>query len=388
MQENLQKGLQLLQKEQEEMEQLLRQLVKIESPSVAKEGVDQVSNCIKEFCDRCGFHTTSFVFPKAGATLIVDSAIEAQDPSPVLLLAHMDTVHAIGSFGTEILTEDENFFYGPGVFDCKGGIVIALYVMKTLAETGYNRHPVRLILSGDEETGHIFSEEQGIQKILEYAKGGIAAFNCESGMMDGRIAVARKGIFNVSYLIHGVAAHSGNAPEQGRNAILEAAHKVIAVEQLTDFQGTTYNCGVIHGGKTSSTVPDECRVDICVRFREKKAAETAMKKLQEIAEKIYIEGTVTEMIVTAAPHGPMEDTEENRRLFEKYRQAVEETGGMPVIPYMAGGASDSFYTTEARVPTICGVGIRGSDNHSPKERALKESLAERTQALLATIWTL
>lgn len=55
----------------------------------------------------------------------------------MLLLAHMDTVHAIGAFGTEILTEDENFFYGPGVFDCKGGIVIALYVMKTLAETGY-----------------------------------------------------------------------------------------------------------------------------------------------------------------------------------------------------------------------------------------------------------
>lgn len=49
------------------------------------------------------------------------------------------------------------------------------------------------------------------------AKGGIAAFNCESGMMDGRIAVARKGIFNISYLIHGVAAHSGNAPEQSRH---------------------------------------------------------------------------------------------------------------------------------------------------------------------------
>lgn len=296
MEENLQKGLQLLQKEQGEMEQLLRQLVKIESPSAVKEGVDQVSNCIKEFCDRCGFHTTSFFFPEAGATLIVDSDTEAQDPSPVLLLAHMDTVHA---------------------------------------------------------------------------KGGIAAFNCESGMMDGRIAVARKGIFNISYLIHGVAAHSGNAPEQGRNAILEAAHKVIAVEQLTDFQGTTYNCGVIHGGKTSSTIPDECRVDICVRFREKKAADTAMKKLQEIAERTYIQGTTTEMIVTAAPHGPM-----------------EETGGSPVTPYMAGGASDSFCTTEAQVPTICGVGIRGSDNHSPKERALKASLTERTQALLATIWNL
>ena len=80
----------------------------------------------------------------------------------MLLLAHMDTVHARGTFGSDILTEDENFFYGPGVFDCKGEIVIALYVMKTLAETGYNRHPVRLILSGDEETGHILSGEQGI----------------------------------------------------------------------------------------------------------------------------------------------------------------------------------------------------------------------------------
>lgn len=388
MEENLQKGLQLLQKEQGEMEQLLRQLVKIESPSTAKEGVDQVGSCIKEFCDRCGFHTTSFFFPGAGATLIIDSDTETGDHSPVLLLAHMDTVHAKGSFGTEILTEDENFFYGPGVFDCKGGIVIALYVMKTLAEAGYNRHPVRLIFSGDEEVGHVLSEEQGIQKIREYAKGGIAAFNCESGMMDGRIAVARKGIFNISYLIHGVAAHSGNAPEQGRNAILEAAHKVIAVEQLTDFQGTTYNCGVIHGGKTSSTIPDECRVDICVRFREKKAADIAMQKLREIADRTYVDGTVTEMIVTAVPHGPMEDTEQNRRLFEKYRQAMEETGGSPVTPYMAGGASDSFYTAEVQIPTICGVGIRGSDNHSPKERALKASLTERTRALLATIWNL
>lgn len=260
--------------------------------------------------------------------------------------------------------------------------------MKTLAEAGYNRHPVRLIFSGDEEVGHVLSEEQGIQKIREYAKGGIAAFNCESGMMDGRIAVARKGIFNISYLIHGVAAHSGNAPEQGRNAILEAAHKVIAVEQLTDFQGTTYNCGVIHGGKTSSTIPDECRVDICVRFREKKAADIAMQKLREIADRTYVDGTVTEMIVTAVPHGPMEDTEQNRRLFEKYRQAMEETGGSPVTPYIAGGASDSFYTAEVQVPTICGVGIRGSDNHSPKERALKASLTERTRALLATIWNL
>ncbi|MDD6812268.1 MAG: M20/M25/M40 family metallo-hydrolase [Lachnospiraceae bacterium] len=368
-----------------EMYDLLERLVKIESPTACKDGVNQVCQTIKSFCDRNQFETTLYEFPTAGASLVSDISGNCDKEGTILLMGHMDTAQPVGSFGPEILTKDETYYYGPGVLDCKGGLVVALYAARILKEAGYHTRPLRLVFSGDEENGHTSSLGGGQEVYYRASVGAVAAFNCESGQEDGLIAVARKGLFSVKIIVHGIAAHSGNNPEQGRNAILEAAHKIIAIEKLTNFQGTTFNCGVIKGGKIQSAVPDTCEIQVCVRFRQKGAEQTALAQLQKITDTVHVDGTTSEMIVTEEPHGPMEETEENLHLFRIYQKAAASLGYGSVKPYFAGGASDAFYTTEKGVPTICGTGIRGQEQHSPRERAVIASLPERVKILMKAI---
>ena len=44
----------------------------------------------------------------------------------------MDTVHAVGTFGTEPFLVKDDRVYGPGVYDMKGGDVIALFALRAL----------------------------------------------------------------------------------------------------------------------------------------------------------------------------------------------------------------------------------------------------------------
>ena len=45
--------------------------------------------------------------------------------------------------------------YGPGVLDMKGGLIIALYAVKALNSMGYNAHPIKFIVVGEEESDHV-----------------------------------------------------------------------------------------------------------------------------------------------------------------------------------------------------------------------------------------
>ena len=60
-----------------------------------------------------------------------------QEKKPILLLGHMDTVHAVGKFGPEPFLVKDDRVYGPGVYDMKGGDVIALFVLRALNAVGY-----------------------------------------------------------------------------------------------------------------------------------------------------------------------------------------------------------------------------------------------------------
>jgi glutamate carboxypeptidase len=98
--------------------------------------------------------------------------------------------------------------------------------------------------------------------------------------------------------VEGIAAHAGNAHlRKGRSAILEMAHKVIDVQNLTDWEeGTTFNVGTIQGGTVPNAIPDYAKVEIDIRFQSlDKEDLNSPKQLQEIAAKTYVEGTKTKL---------------------------------------------------------------------------------------------
>src|SRR5699024_6041606 len=126
---------------------------------------------------------------------------------------HMDTVFPTGSFGEELFLIKDGKAHGPGVLDMKGGIIIALYAIKALNHIGYNERPLKIIISGDEEIGHINSSGNDI--ITKEAEGGVCAFNLETGRADHSLCIGRKGRIECHVTVNGVESHAGNDFESG-----------------------------------------------------------------------------------------------------------------------------------------------------------------------------
>lgn len=355
-----------------------RQLVQIESGSANKAGVDAVAHRVQEELDTIGAHTEIHEMKRAG-NMLVSVLNEDLPEAPVLLLGHMDTVFPDGTVAARPFTLRDGKAYGPGVLDMKGGVTIAVFAMKALKEAGWAKRPVRLVLAGDEEVGHCDSDCD--QQIMEQARGAVAAFNCESGRLGNEVVVQRKGALTYRMDVTGIAAHAGNEPEKGRSAILEVAHKVIAIQNLTDWQqGTTYNVGVISGGTVANAVPDTASILIDVRYLKKEYVPDIENKLQDVARTNYVNGTKASLTRLSCCI-PMERMTETDGLLAKVQDAYASFGMPRPSGITVGGGSDSAYTVAAGVPTICAMGVEGSRHHSPEEYASVESLYARAKAL-------
>ena len=157
-----------------EMIEFWKKLVRLESPSHYKAGVDAVGQVLAQFCkERLGYHIRFQEDPVYGNCLAACSVPFEEYRGGVALSAHMDTVHAVGSF-PEVLREDAEYLYGPGAGDCKGGIVMGFLAMDALYQCGFRERPVHFILQSDEEVGSSFSKKETIRFMCEKSKNSAA----------------------------------------------------------------------------------------------------------------------------------------------------------------------------------------------------------------------
>lgn len=349
-----------------------------------KPGVDQVGADIRDFLEPLGFKVRFHEYEQAGNMLVAEYG-DMTKPF-IILTGHMDTVFAKGTSTKRPFKAENGVVTGPGVLDMKGGVTILLHVVKLLTEAGYDRYPIKIILAGDEETGHMKSN--GGADYMTEAKGAVMGFNLETGFVDNGIVLARKGVAQFMMEIDGVGAHAGNNPEDGRSAVEELCHKVLDIQALTDWdEGTTVNTGVIAGGTVANAVPEHAWCKIDVRFKKQEGIARVEKALEEIAKKVYVKDTHTTVrcLVKVAA---MVELPGSKALFEK-AEAIAEDNGLPKMkPIMVGGGSDSAYLTMAGVPTLCALGVRGQYNHTVREYAEEDSLTERAKLLAALLMKL
>ncbi len=272
-----------------EMVQMLEELVRLESWAGDKQGVDAVAGYLEKYLQQLGLRTEKTDYEKAGSTLAAFSG-KGRLPA-VALMAHMDTVHRPGSFGENMLKRREGRLYGPGVYDCKGGIAAALLVLRALLAAGYDKRQLMLLLAGDEEVAHELSGGRGTEVYL-HAAGAAAAFNCESAPQGGNVVLKRKGGAVVDIAVRGAAAHAGNEPQKGASAILAAAKMIERIEALTDYNGTFYNCGMINGGQGANTVPDFCGFTVGLRLRPTRIMKRRWKNWKISAEAAAINASM------------------------------------------------------------------------------------------------
>ena len=170
----------------------LKGMIELDSYTPDKADVDAVGDYIRTFAEAHGFDVKVVPFERAGNGLLITCNQDAP-MLPVTFTGHLDTVHPRGTFEEPLFREADGKFFGPGVQDMKGGIVVGMLAMQALLDAGYRDRPLKLVLIGDEELSEGLSGEPGKDFIRDNAHGSAAAITLEGTGDEARITVGRKG---------------------------------------------------------------------------------------------------------------------------------------------------------------------------------------------------
>jgi glutamate carboxypeptidase len=266
--------------------------------------------------------------------------------------------------------------WGPGVFDMKAGLVVALAAVDALRVAGI-RPEKRLIFlwTSDEEIG---SESSRV--VIEHeAQRSDAVLVLEPAYgPDGQLKTARKGVGGAEIIVTGRAAHAGIEPEKGVNAVHELALQIARLVSMNDSRrGLTVQATVVEGGTVSNVVPAEARVQVDLRYQKMADARTIERKLRSLRP-ILKGARVTVNILPSRP--PLERTAGVQRLFRRAQEIAGEIG-IKLGEVATGGGSDGNFTGALGVPTLDGLGAVGDGAHSPQEHVVIRLLAERAAIL-------
>jgi len=367
--------LQWLNRHEREMVACVHELVIRESPTHNKLACDLLSSYLAVEFERLDGHVKVHRQGIAGDHLQVDFAGGGQR-QPLLLLGHLDTVYEVATIESMPWGEHNGRLYGPGVFDMKSGIAQMMFALAALREVrGDLPRPVKVLLVSDEEGGS--ESSRAITETL--AQQCAAVLVCEPSGPGGALKTARKGVGSFTLKVTGQAAHSGLDFEKGQSAILELAHQILAISQLTDLKrGITLNVGVIRGGTRTNVVAAEAVAELDVRIASKGDAAVMERKVRRLRPlnkkcKLEIEGCIN--------RPPLERTSQVVALFELAREVAGELG-FTLEEIAVGGGSDGNFTAGIGVPTLDGLGAVGDGAHAPHEFVVAAELPRRA-ALLA-----
>jgi glutamate carboxypeptidase len=362
----------------------LAEMVNVDCGSYTPEGVNRIADACQGRFEAHGWTVDRRPHrPGDGEAQLGDLVIgrlEGSGSTRILMVGHTDTVFDPGTAAARPFAISGDRATGPGVSDMKGGLLTGFFAIEVLQEAGFDGFgSITYICNPDEEIGSPWSRDV----IREEAGPADVAFVLEGARENGDVVSSRKGVSDYAIEIVGRAAHAGVEPERGRSAILEGAHKIVALHALNGrWPGVTVNAGVVHGGTRTNVVAERCTIEVDLRSPEESTLAEAEAAVESIAKTHTVPDV--EVHVTAGKwHRPMEKGEGGARLA---RIAADVAGdlGFELRDAATGGASDANTISAAGVPTLDGLGPVGGDDHGPKEWIDLTSVVPRI-ALLAGV---
>jgi acetylornithine deacetylase len=209
-------------------------------------------------------------------------------PGGLALIGHTDCVPFDPQW-TEALAgvERDGRIWGRGAADTKGFLAAAL---AAAARTRPSRHPLTLLFTADEEVGCL-----GAKRLL--AEGRVHPRHAIVGEPTSLTPIrAHKGYCAVEVLIEGAEGHSAY-PDVGASAIhglgrlwadIERIGEELRCEADAAFAPphTTWNVGVVRGGKARNIIAGECRFTYEWRPLPGQDPRRALRLLEEACEKL------------------------------------------------------------------------------------------------------
>jgi glutamate carboxypeptidase len=291
----------------------------------------------------------------------------------VMLLGHVDTVVAHAEHRS--LTRDGAQLVGSGSVDMKGGVVLSLGAMRAFAQRPEAYAELALLLVCDEEW-----RTAPFAHVPRFA-GWDACLCFEAGELAGEaegVVVRRKAAGTVRVRAHGRAAHSGSAPDRGRNALLGLAAAAQAIAARHDPDGEAHLTAVptvLRSGDAFNVVPGSGELFCDLRADGLGAIEAALDAVPAEVGDVRLEAE----LIRRWPGMSSEDAVAG--LLERASAAL----GRPVVGARRGGASDASHFAGTIPLTLDGLGPRGGKAHNPDEFVLEASLLPRAEVALGVI---
>jgi glutamate carboxypeptidase len=386
--------LSLAKKEKPALLDTLKELVSIETGSRDLEGLDRAAELIAgrlsalggkvELLDAtAGAYRMEDTPAKIGR--IVHARFEGKGTKKILLLAHMDTVYLRGMLARQPFRVDGNRAYGLGISDDKQGVALILHaiaMLKAMDFRGYGL--VTVLINADEEMS-----SPGSRRLLtKLGAEHDAVFSCEASRVDSdKLALATAGIASVILRVKGRASHAGSAPEQGRNALYEAAHQILQTRDLSNpATGLKMNWTLISAGSNRNVIPADAVATADVRVLRVSDYDGIERAVRERIRNKLIPETQVEMTFERR-RPPLEATAASSALAEHARRIYAEIGKKLEVDAVAegGGTDAAFASLETRAPVVERFGLQGFGAHSNDAEYIAVDSIEPRLYLLARL---
>ncbi|HXL33110.1 MAG TPA: M20 family metallopeptidase [Bradyrhizobium sp.] len=352
----------------------IRRWVEIETPTEAPGQVNRLATLVAD-----GYRDLPVTIERiAGHSGCGDHILArsswGQDAPGILVLSHLDTVHPMGFIERLPFRVKGDSAFGPGIHDMKGGAYLAYHAFRQLCESD-ERSPlgVTQLYVSDEEIGSPTS------RALIEAEGRKAKYVLvtEPARDGGKIVTGRKGVARFEIFVHGVPAHAGSRPEDGRSAIRELATIIQTLEALTDVRrGVTVNVGVVRGGTRPNVIAEDAYAEVDLRVRTPADADEFVPKILNL--KSRSEG-VSVKVVGELNRPPYEKGNAGAALFEHAKTLAAEIG-FDLADTFTGGGSDGNFTAP-HTATLDGLGVDGQGAHTHYEQMYISSIEPRARLL-------
>ncbi|MFC7737339.1 M20/M25/M40 family metallo-hydrolase [Roseomonas sp. GCM10028921] len=311
-------------------------------------------------------------------------SVRARFPHPegeapgILVLAHLDTVHPVGTLNALPFRREGGRCYGPGICDMKGGTLLALEAIRELARAGIpTSRPVTVLLTPDEEVGTpstrdlIEAEAARHAVVLVPEPGRPEGDSPMGGVVTGRYAIAR---FNLRTT--GRPSHAGAKLSDGRSAIREMCRQILAVEGMTT-EAATFSVGVIHGGLWVNCVATHCDAEALSMARRQPDLDEAVRRM------LALRSSAPDVALEVRRGVTRPVWEPDAAVMDLYGQtrALGVRMGFDIGHESAGGGSDGNFTGALGIPTLDGLGVLGAGYHTLGEYVREDSLVPRARLL-------
>jgi len=354
-------------------ERELEALVAVSSPSGDVRGADEAASIVAALVPDAAVVERVPCSSQGHARDLV-ARLPGTGSKRLLLVGHLDTVVAHAEHRP--LTRDGEQLVGSGAVDMKGGDVLAIGVLRALEERAAEFAEATLLLVCDEEwrLGEFVHAERfaGYDACLTFEAGE----RTEDG--GDAVVVKRKAAGTLRIVATGRSAHSGAAPQQGRNALLALAAAAQAVAACHDPEGpdrVTAVPTVVRSGDAFNVVPAHGELTCDVRADRLEAFDAVLEAVpKEIAG-----------VTLAADNMRRWPGMDARAAVQPVLERAGAALGRPITGHARGGASDASHFAAGVPLTIDGLGPLGGGAHAPHEFVWAWSLRSRAEVALAVV---